>query len=125
MIRAIAIWAVSFALLSAQVPPKAAEAITRFQQAVASEDLDSLAAVAHFPIKSNEFPTIKNPAELKKFFPKIFPPNRKAGLVGQAPVAQLKGFVSVFSKQEDDPIQFLFQRYGKEYLWCSIDNVNE
>ena len=112
-------------VLTAQVPKEAAAAVDKFQRAVASGDLHSLASIAHFPIKSNEFPTIKNQAELKRLLPKIFPPERRAGLIGQAPVAQSKGFVSVFSKQENDPIQFVFQRFGQEYLWCSIDNVNE
>ena len=125
MIKVIVTLVSSFVVLTAQVPKEAATSIAKFQQAVASGDLHSLASIAHFPIKSNEFPTIKNQVELKRLFPKIFPSQRRAGLIGQAPVAQLKGFVSVFSKQENDPIQFVFQRFGKEYLWCSIDNVNE
>lgn len=112
-------------VLSAGVPKEASEAVLTFQQAVASGDLQLLSSVAHFPIKSNEFPAIKNPAELKKRFAEVFPPKRKAGLQGQAPTALSKDAVSVFSKDESDPIQFIFQRYGKVYLWCSIDNVNE
>ena len=125
MIKAIVMLFAFCTVLVAQVPREAAEAVAKFQQAIVSGDVHLLASIAHFPIRSNEFPTINNEAELKKLLPKIFPPDRKTGLVGQVPVARPKGFVSVFSKQENDPIQFLFQQFGKVYLWCSIDNVNE
>jgi len=125
LFKVIAALATSFLVLTAQVPKEAAEAVIRFQKAVASGDVQLLSEIAHFPIRSNEFPTIRNPKELKTLFPKIFPPDRKSGLQGQIPSAGIKGFVFVFAKDEDDPIRFVFQRYGKVYLWRSIDNINE
>jgi hypothetical protein len=112
-------------LLHAQEPDQVTKAIRQFTAAVASNDIDGLVTITRFPIKSNEFGLIRNKAELKRRYREIFPESRKQGLAGQKAVPLLNGIYAVSSKDQSDPIQFLFKKIGTKYLFYSIDNVNE
>jgi hypothetical protein len=102
-----------------------AKAASTFLAAIATDDAGKLATVARFPIRSNEFKSISSKAELQKAFPTIFPKERKIGLVGQRPVLRSNGVYSISSKEQNDPIQFLFKKFGQEFRFYLIDNINE
>jgi len=113
-------------LLGAQdVPPALSKATSTFLAAIAIDDVAKLATVSRFPIKSNEFKSIGSTAELQKAFPVIFTKERKAGLVGQKPVLRSNGVYCISSKDQNDPIQFLFKKFGQEFSLYLIDNINE
>ena len=112
-------------LAAQQIPPPLSKATSTFLSAVATDDAVKLASVSRFPIKSNEFKTVRSIAELQNLFPAIFTKERKAGLAGQNPVLRSKGIYSISSKNQNDPIEFLFKKYGKEYKFFLIDNINE
>lgn len=117
--------AFSSAVFSAPIPSDVSSSAAKFQQAVAAHDIEALASIAHFPIKSNMYPPIKNAQDLKKLFPQILPKERIGGLVGQSPADILKDTFTVSSADQEDPIQFIFKKFGKHYLWYYVDNINE
>ena len=125
MNRLFALLLVSGFLGAQEVPLSLSKATTAFLAAIAADDVAQLAQVARFPIKSNEFKTINSKTELKKTYPAIFTKDRKAGLVGQKPQPRSNGVYSLSSKDQSDPIQFLFKKYNQEYRFYLIDNINE
>jgi len=108
-----------------EVPPALTKATSTFLAAIATDNIGKLATVSHFPIKSNEFRPVASKVELQKAFPIIFTKERKAGLVGQTPVFRSNGVYSLTSKEQNDPIQFLFKKFGNEFRFYLIDNINE
>lgn len=99
--------------------------VSEFRHAIAHEDFNALAKVTRFPIKSNEFGNVKDINVLKSKFKSIFTKERLGGLVDQKPVPLLNGVYAITSKDNTDPIQFLFKKFDGEYKFYSIDNVNE
>lgn len=107
-------------------PTNQVKAVARhFQASIASNDIDSLAAITRFPIESNEFGVIRDRADLKRRYREIFTEARRRGLAGQAVVPLLNGVNALSSRDQSDPIQFLFKRFGDRVLFYCIDNVNE
>ncbi len=125
MHRLFALFLVSGLLGAQEVPPAMAKAASTFLVAIATDDVKKLATIARFPIRSNEFRSVSSKTELQKAFPDIFPKNRKMGLVGQRPVLRSNGVYSISSKEQNDPIQFLFKKFGQEFRLYLIDNINE
>jgi hypothetical protein len=125
MHRLFALFFVAGFLGAQEVPPAMAKAASTFLAAVANDDAEKLATVTRFPIKSNEFKSIGSKAELQKAFSVIFPKARKAGLISQKPTLRTKGIYSISSKEQNDPIQFLFKQFGSEFQFYLIDNINE
>ena len=125
MNRLLALFLVAGSLVAHEVPPALTKATSTFLAAVATGDVEKLASVSHFPIKSNEFKPVASKSELQNAFPIIFTKERKAGLVGQSPVLRTKGIYSLTSKDQNDPIQFLFKYFGNEFRFYLIDNINE
>jgi len=125
MNRLIAIFLATGLLGAQEIPPDMTKAASTFLEAVASNDGAKLATVSQFPIRSNEFKTIATTVELKNAFPVIFTKERKAGLIGQKPIPRTKGIYALSSKDQNDPIQFLFKKFGHEFKLYLIDNINE
>jgi len=125
MNRLIALFLVAGSLVAQEVPAALTKATSTFLSAIANNDVGKLATVSHFPIKSNNFRRVASKVELQKAFPIIFPKERKAGLLGQTPVLRSNGVYSLSSKEQNDPIQFLFKKFGNEFRFYLIDNINE
>lgn len=99
--------------------------VSVFLKAIHNGDIKALVSVTRFPIESNEFGKIKNADELKSKFKLIFTKERRMGLIGQNPVKLKECIYSIGSRDESDPIQFLFKKIDEKYKLYSIDNVNE
>lgn len=108
-----------------ELPKSLHETVIAFHIAVRTGDPSKLSSISKFPLKSNEFGHIKDSKALCSIYPKIFTPERVRGLANQPPMLLLNGIYAVTSIDKDDPIQFLFKRFGNTYKLYSIDNVNE
>lgn len=113
---------------AAALPPEMRQQWERFQSALRVDDPAAIAALAKFPIHSNEFGgNIANPKILKNRYATIFPAATKKCLTSATLQAQkgLAGHYEVYCDVSGYPIRFLFNRIGTQYYFTGIDNINE
>ncbi len=113
---------------AAPLPPDLAAVFRDFQAALKADDPAALAKVTRFPLRSNEFGgPVKDAAVLKKRWGRIFPAERKAGLL-KAPLERTEGVKDTFEAFTDAgglPIRVLFTRTQAGWRFSSVDNINE
>ena len=112
----------------AALPPELRQRWERFQNALRADDPAAIAALAKFPIHSNEFGgNIANPKTLKNRYATIFPAATKKCLTSATlqPLKGLIGHYEVYCDVGSYPIRFLFNRIGSHYYFTGIDNINE
>lgn len=112
----------------AALPPELRQQWERFQDALRADEPAAIAALAKFPIRSNEFGgNIANAKTLKNRYATIFPAATKKCLISANLQAQkgLAGHYEVYCDVSGYPIRFLFNRVGRQYYFTGIDNINE
>lgn len=111
----------------APLPPDLAAVWKDFQAALKADDPAALAKVTRFPLRSNEYGTLKDPAALRQRWPRIFPPAVRAALA-KAPLERTEGAKDTFEAFSDAgglPIRFIFTRSKAGWRLSHLDNINE
>ncbi|MBI4912140.1 MAG: hypothetical protein HY823_05340 [Acidobacteria bacterium] len=119
----------ALAILAAPpLPPEMARTWAAFQEALRQDSPESLARITRFPLRSNEFGTLKGPEALKGKYKAIFTAKRKKCLLAANPSREtLKRQVwfEAFCDNDRIPLRFIFEARGRAYAFVSIDNINE
>ena len=112
-----------------KLPSGLVSAWSQFQQAIKHDDIDALAKVTKFPLRSNEFGgDIKSVKVLRHRYATIFPAKTKQCLLASTLKQQGTNkavFYEVFCDVSGYPIRFIFKQTGSRFLLTTIDNINE
>lgn len=115
-------------ICSAGTPQQLNHTWVQFQEAVKKADVEAVATMVHFPLRSNDFGgTIKSTSVFKSKYKEIF----SSFVVGKITTVSLKkingykGFVADCSDPDGLALVFGFEKYGDKYLLSYIDNANE
>lgn len=102
---------------------------SKFQAALKADDLETLIAMAKFPLRSNEFGgDIKSPSVFKARYKTIFPGPTKQCMAGarlHREKVQNRVHFEVACDVGPYPIRFIFNQVGTKLYLTVIDNVNE
>lgn len=112
----------------AEIPEQLNVTWKHFQECIKKNDIDGVAKLTHFPIRSNEFGgDIKTPVELKNKYSEIFTPFVVRKIMTSIPekVGTYRGFVVDCINPDGYAIFLGFEKKGKNYYFSYIDNANE